>query len=147
MIGEDCIIGIEAKVCETFDGKINDIIDEQKVKYHNDETKTRAYKLKEDLTPDSNAGQIGYQLYTATRATVYSAIQHNKDICIMLVIVFTGNVRLDKPENVKKNNKDFTDFKQMVGKYQKGDNEYFNLWNKKCRIEKYEVNISNCYNF
>ena len=144
---EDCIIGVEAKVSESFDEDMEKILDKQKKKYNDNETKTRAYKLRRYLVKEDNqdVDKIGYQLFTATRATINSAIDNKKKKCIVLVIVFEGEI--DKgnqyEEMVAKNNKDFVEFCKAVG-VQDGKIKIDGI---ECWIKKVSVNISKSYTF
>lgn len=143
----NCIIGIEAKVSESFDKAWKIILNEQQKKYNDDETKTRAYKLKKNLVKEENhnVDEIGYQLFTATRATINCAIEKGKSQCIVLVIVFEGEI--DKgdqyEEKVVKNNKDFVEFCKAVG-VQDGK---INIDGIECWIKKVSVNLSESYTF
>ena len=85
---KDCIIGIEAKVSESFDKDMEKILDKQKKKYNDNETKTRAYKLRRYLVKEDNqdVDKIGYQLFTATRATINSAIDNKKKKCVIIIL-------------------------------------------------------------
>ncbi len=142
---EDCIIGVEAKVSEPFDEDMEKMLDKQKKNYNDNETKTRAYKLRRYLVKEDNqdVDKIGYQLFAATRATINSAIVNKKKKCIVLVIVFEGEI--DKgnkyEEKVAKNNKDFVEFCKAVGvqdgKIKIDGIEYW--------IKKVSVNISKSY--
>ena len=144
---KDCIIGIEAKVSESFDKDMEKILDKQKKKYNDNEIKTRAYKLRRYLVKEENhnVDEIGYQLFTATRATINCAIEKGKSQCIVLVIVFEGEI--DKgdqyEEKVVKNNKDFVEFCKAVG-VQDGK---INIDGIECWIKKVSVNISKSYTF
>lgn len=141
---EDCIIGVEAKVSESFANKdwIN-ALNEQKKK--NNEEDTRAYRLRKRLVKfdSEEVDKIGYQLFTATRATINYAIKKKKNKCIVLVIVFEGEI--DKgnkyEEKVAKNNKDFVEFCKAIG-VQDGK---INIDGIECWIKKVTVNISKSY--
>ncbi|MBO4531847.1 MAG: hypothetical protein J5767_14550 [Paludibacteraceae bacterium] len=118
MIGnKDCVISVEVKVDESFDKKWIDALNEQKEK--NEEKKTRAYLLRKYLTNGKNVDvdDIGYQLFTATRGTINSAIKEKKDKCIFLVIVFDGNILPEErhKEKVQKNHEDFVKFCEVIG--------------------------------
>jgi hypothetical protein len=142
---EDCIIGVEAKVSESFDKDWINALNEQKKK--NNEEDTRAYRLRKRLVKFDNeeVDKIGYQLFTATRATINYAIEKKKNKCIVLVIVFEGEI--DKgnqyEEKVAKNNKDFVEFCKAVG-VQDGKIKIDGI---ECWIKKVSVNISKSYTF
>lgn len=144
MVGDNCVIGVEAKVDESFDEKWKDAFESQKKKYTT-EKDTRAYKLREYLANGENVDDIGYQLFTATRGTIWSATKEKKRKCIFLVIVFDGKIdaspkHLDK---VKKNNDDFLKFCRIVV----GDGKSICLDDVECWIKKVTVTISNTYSF
>ena len=129
MRGNDCVIGIEAKVSEIFDEEIgkrlksnegNKKSNEGNKKSKESNKSTRAQSLIECLIPEKNQDKvmgIGYQLFTATRGTMCAASKHGMEKCIMLVITFKGNVE-KKPNydaNCAKNAKDFDDFLKATG--------------------------------
>ena len=97
---EDCIIGVEAKVSESFDEDWINALNEQKKKTNEEDT--RAYRLRKRLVKFDNeeVDKIGYQLFTATRATINYAIEKKKNKCIVLVIVFEGEI--DKESHMRK---------------------------------------------
>lgn len=149
MIGEDCIIGIEAKVSESFDNDIDKVLKEQAVKYRN-QSDTRADKLIKYLWKESNTPDIGYQLFTSTRGTLVASSENKYKKCIMLVIVFNGNVEEenDYKRNLKRNNDHYNGFLSGVGADSKGhisrkvNNEEIDCW-----IKKLDVTISDQYSF
>lgn len=122
MRGNDCIIGIEAKVSEIFDEGIGKRLEseEDKLKSKKDNRRKRAQSLIERLIPEKNQDEvsgIGYQLFTAARGTMCAALEHGMDKCIMLVITFKGNVEKGNGYDRKcaKNAKDFGDFLKATG--------------------------------
>lgn len=146
MLGKNCVIGIEAKVSETFDANWGDVQKEQREKQGNDNI--RALALKEFLTPDKNVDDIGYQLFTATRGTMVSAMKAGYKNAILLIIVFEGDITLNEGEadkkyknTVNKNNEDFCNFLSAInadgsGKIQrKIGRETINCWIKKVKIK------------
>ena len=115
MRGNDCVIGIEAKVSEIFDEEIG-----KRLKSPKDNRRKRAESLIKFLTPDKTQDEvsgIGYQLFTAARGTMCAALEHGMEKCIMLVITFKGNVEKEKnyDANCAKNAKDFDDFLKATG--------------------------------
>ena len=109
LIGDDCVVGIEAKVSEPFGSRIRE------------ETKdkngmTRADKLFQFLCGDNDVSDIGYQLFAATYGTMKAAIDEGRENCVMLVVVFNGNVKKERNYcvNIKKNEDDFDNFKQSL---------------------------------
>lgn len=140
---EDCIIGVEAKVSESFDKDWINALNEQKKKTNEEDT--RAYRLRKRLVKFDNeeVDKIGYQLFTATRATINYAIEKKKNKCIVLVIVFEGEIDKEKSyeENVEKNNKDFSEFCKAIG----AQDGKTNIDGIECWIKKVTVNISKSY--
>lgn len=141
MIGEnDCVIGIEAKVSETFDKEIGKILSESVTKKERAEKLIKYFVQKDD----SNLRSIGYQLFTATRGTLCSAAKENKPYAIFLVVVFTGDVEKehDYTEKFDKNNEDFIKFLQCVNANENGMIERkVNDKLIKCWIRKVEVKV------
>lgn len=140
---EDCIIGVEAKVSESFDKDWINALNEQK--NNKTEENTRAYRLRKRLVKfdSEEVDKIGYQLFTATRATINYAIEKKKNKCIVLVIVFEGEIHKEKSykENVEKNNKDFSEFCKAIG----AQDGKTNIDGIECWIKKVTVNISKSY--
>ena len=141
MIGEDCVIGVEAKVSESFGNTINKEWDDNKKKKRI--TGLLNYFSKNYTLLDS-PDKISYQLLTATVGTVLEAIRNEKKKAIVLVIVFTGNVDKEKSYDThcEKNDIAFTTFK----------NEFFNvnpreIQGVECLICEKKVCISSNYDF
>lgn len=140
MIGKNCVIGVEAKVSESFDKKFKDVIDEQtKEDPHN----TRAYCLSRFLAPDKDVDERGYQLFTATRGIMCDAYRLQYSKSILLVIVFTGNVRKEKKyeSNCLSNDVDFDEFKKAIETdtndliQRKIDGRTITCWIKKIKVQ------------
>ena len=122
MRGNDCVIGIEAKVSEIFDKEIGKRLkgNEGNKKSKESNKSTRAQSLIKCLIPEKNQDKvmgIGYQLFTAARGTMCAALKQGMEKCIMLVITFKGNVEKEKNYDAKcaKNAKDFDDFLKATG--------------------------------
>jgi hypothetical protein len=108
MVGKDCVICIEAKVSEPFGGNISSVNKKQKEK----SAATRAEALWDFCIRNNTSideSPIGYQLFTATRGTMCSAIKANKVNCIMLVLSFIAGT---KEKKVKEKNED--DYKSFL---------------------------------
>lgn len=146
MIGKDCIVGIEAKVSESFDKKLSTVIESQQVKYK-DESKTRAKKLVDYFEKDHSVkfNDIGYQLFTSTRGTIFAASSKKYKSCINLVLVFTGKVdkERDYEKHCKNNDKDFNTFHKFVGASSEGF--FVSKEGIQCWIKKVKVRISSVY--
>lgn len=146
MIGNNCVIGIEAKVSESFDEVISKVIKEQEPKYSNI-TKTRAFKLIQYFRNNNSidCDSIGYQLFTSTRGTIYAAKEAKH--CLNLIVVFTGNVDTNNEkhffENCKKNDKDYKDFKALVGA--SSDGSFLTKEGTLCWLKKINIKIASTY--
>ena len=106
MRGNDCVIGIEAKVSEIFDKEIGKRLkgNEGNKKSKESNKSTRAQSLIKCLIPEKNQDKvmgIGYQLFTAARGTMCAALKQGMEKCIMLVITFKGNVEKEKNYDAK----------------------------------------------
>lgn len=145
MIGtKNCVIGIEAKVSETFDHKFIEVYRKQ-----GGNESTRAFALKEFLTPgkDKNVDEIGYQLFTATRGTIISAMTAGYENAIVLIIVFVGDITLNKGEThekyekiIEENDKEFSKYITAIAANEKGmiqrevEGKKIRCWVKKIKI-------------
>ena len=143
MVGnKNCVIGIEAKVSETFDHKFIDVYKRQ-----GGDNSTRAFALKEFLAPKNNVDEIGYQLFTATRGSMISAKKIGYENSILLIIVFVGGIALNKGETsekyeniIKKNDEDFSKYLEAIESSDKGmiqrevDGKTIRCWVKKIKI-------------
>ena len=114
MIGESSVIGIEAKVSESFDKQI-------KVKKVNasENMHTRLDACKNYLFGDKdiNVDEMYYQLFSATIGTILEAKRNEKTKAVALFLTFTGNVSKEPEygENVKINNHAFELFCSELG--------------------------------
>ena len=154
MVGnKNCIIGIEAKVDESFDKELGEERKSQK-KDEKDDNKTRADKLCEYFEVDiKNVNKIGYQLFTGTRGTINSAINNKKEKCIFLVIVFDGDIEFDNDhlKRIEKNNEDFKCFCNAVDASYKPFHdvkEDIDCWIKKVTVTiTKDASETSCYSF
>lgn len=159
MIGsKNCVIGIEAKVSETFDYELG----KRHIEQGGDNTETRAFALKKFLTPGkpwNDVKDIGYQLFTATRGTMISAVDSAMkkvyENAILLIIVFVGKIRLNNGETqetykttIKKNDEDFKKFLCATGADDNGkiqreiEGKAINCWIKKIKIRVPDYTIA-----
>jgi len=117
MVGEDCVICIEAKVSEPFGRNISSVNKIQKEK----STATRAEALWDFCIRNNTSideSPIGYQLFTATRGTMCSAIKAKKVNCIMLVLSFIAEVKEKKAKDKKED-----DYKSFLCAINAGPND------------------------
>lgn len=143
MIGKDCVIGIEAKVSESFDEKIS--------KKRCQATENMAKRLNGAIqyvygenTPEG-VEDMHYQLFSATIGTIEEAKKHGKENAITLVIVFKGDAcEATDPNygnNVKANNEAFKKFYDSVHEVNAPDGpinvasaDGINCWLKKVEV-------------
>ena len=143
MIGDNCVIGIEAKVSESFGNAVKkEWEDYKKVKRI---TGLLNYFSKNYTLLDSPE-KIPYQLLTATVGTVLEAIRKGKKKAIVLVLVFTGNVEKEKDysNNCRKNNAAFNAFEKAFFDENEKPKKIQEI---ECGIYKREVCIGSNYDF
>ena len=89
MIGKNTVVGIEAKVSETFDKQIKDkrVGTSENMNTRLDSCLDYIYKERPE-----NAEDLYYQLFSATIGTVIEAKKHNYKNAIALFVVFVGEV-------------------------------------------------------
>ena len=143
MIGKDCVIGVEAKVSESFDKEIDEVKSKSETRKHRAE-KLIGFLVRERI--DDKINKLGYQLFTATRGTMCSAEKSRVKKAVFLVIVFTGDIdkekELDYDVRCDKNNKDFKAFLECVNADENGLIEReVNGVQIKCWIKKAEVDV------
>ena len=145
MIGNNCVIGVEAKVSESFDEEILEVKSKSETRKHRAE-KLIGFLVREKSNDKIN--KLGYQLFTATRGTMCSAEKSRVPYAIFLVIVFTGDVDKEPnyDENCEKNNKDFDAFMKYVNADENGkierevNGEMIKCWIKKVEVDVKKVN-------
>lgn len=109
MVGNDTLIGIEAKVSEPFDKIIKD-----KRKEATENMNQRLNSCLDYLyenRPD-NSEELYYQLLSATIGSIIEAQRRNMKNVISLFIVFTGNINAEKDyeKHIKENDDAFKEF-------------------------------------
>lgn len=100
MVGNESVVGIEAKVSESFD----ELVSKKSTKRVN-ALMEFLYGVNEASVEDKN--ELYYQLITATVGTIKEAKLKGKKKAIVLFITFTGNVNKEKSyeANIKRNKK------------------------------------------
>ena len=86
MIGKDCVIGVEAKVSESFDKEIDEVISKSETRKHRAE-KLIGFLVREKI--DDKINKLGYQLFTATRGTMCSAEKSRVQALKRPIIIIT----------------------------------------------------------
>ena len=148
LIGKDCVIGIEAKVSESFDQTIKVVWDKSD-KGENRKKRIlglinflsgEEYSNVDDLPADIQ--DLRYQLFTATVGTVVEAIKNKKKKAVVLVLVFEGDVQkeTDYDKHIENNNNDYNDF---VSKF--FNQGWRMIQGIECRIDKRVIRVANSY--
>ena len=115
MIGEDFVVGIEAKVSEPFGEEISTELIEA-----SDNKKGRIDKLANELfgfeiNEVKDRLELRYQLLTGVYGTLREAEKNKKSKALFLVIVFTDGITREDENAVNRNNDDFKNFCQQIG--------------------------------
>lgn len=138
MIGEDFVVGIEAKVTEPFGNKT--IAGEYKGASEN--KRRRIDTLVNDLfrqEVNENVWLLRYQLLTGVVGTLYEAKRNVKSKALFLVIVFTDTIEGKEITKTNRNNKDFADFCQQLGMDKDGGQ--IRIMDVELTIKKIEVSL------
>ena len=114
MIGEDFVVGIEAKVSESFGEEISTELIEA-----SDNKKGRIDKLANELfgckiNEIKDGLELRYQLLTGVYGTLREAENNKKSKALFLVIVFTDGITREDENAVNRNNDDFKNFCQQI---------------------------------
>ena len=114
MIGEDFVVGIEAKVSEPFGEEISTELIEA-----SDNKKGRIDKLANELfgckiNEVKDGLELRYQLLTGVYGTLLEAENNKKSKALFLVIVFTDGITREDENAVNRNNDDFKNFCQQI---------------------------------
>ena len=115
MIGEDFVVGIEAKVSEPFGEEISTELIEA-----SDNKKGRIDKLANELfgckiNEVKDGLELRYQLLTGVYGTLREAKKNKKSKALFLVIVFTDGITREDENAVNRNNDDFKNFCLQIG--------------------------------
>ena len=115
MIGEDFVVGIEAKVSEPFGEEISTELIEA-----SDNKKGRIDKLANELfgckiNEVKDGLELRYQLLTGVYGTLLEAENNQKSKALFLVVVFTDGLTSEDENAVNRNNDDFKNFCQQIG--------------------------------
>ena len=115
MIGEDFVVGIEAKVSEPFGEEISTELIEA-----SDNKKGRIDELANELfgckiNEVKDGLELRYQLLTGVYGTLLEAENNQKSKALFLVVVFTDDLTSEDENAVNRNNDDFKNFCQQIG--------------------------------
>ena len=120
MIGEDFVVGIEAKVSEPFGEEISTELIEA-----SDNKKGRIDKLANELfgckiNEVKDGLKLRYQLLTGVYGTLREAKKNKKSKALFLVIVFTDGITREDENAVNRNNDDFKNFCKCINLSEEG---------------------------
>ena len=120
MIGEDFVVGIEAKVSEPFGEEISTELIEA-----SDNKKGRIDKLANELfgckiNEVKDGLELRYQLLTGVYGTLLEAENNKKSKALFLVIVFTDGLTSEDENAVNRNNDDFKNFCKCINLSEEG---------------------------
>ena len=120
MIGEDFVVGIEAKVSESFGEEISTELIEA-----SDNKKGRIDKLANELfgckiNEVKDGLELRYQLLTGVYGTLREAENNKKSKALFLVIVFTDGITREDENAVNRNNDDFKNFCKCINLSEEG---------------------------
>lgn len=120
MIGEDFVVGIEAKVSEPFGEEISTELIEA-----SDNKKGRIDKLAKELFgceiyKVKDGLKLKYQLLTGVYGTLLEAENNKKSKALFLVIVFTDGITREDENAVNRNNDDFKNFCKCINLSEEG---------------------------
>ena len=120
MIGEDFVVGIEAKVSEPFGEEISTELIEA-----SDNKKGRIDKLANELfgckiNEVKDGLELRYQLLTGVYGTLLEAENNKKSKALFLVIVFTDGITSEDENAVNRNNDDFKNFCKCINLSEEG---------------------------
>ena len=115
MIGEDFVVGIEAKVSESFGEEISTELIEASDNKKNriDTLANKLFGCKINEVKDGLG--LRYQLLTGVYGTLLEAENNKKSKALFLVIVFTDGITREDENAVNRNNDDFKNFCQQIG--------------------------------
>lgn len=115
MIGEDFVVGIEAKVSEPFGEEISTELIEASDNKKNriDTLANKLFGCKINEVKDGLG--LRYQLLTGVYGTLLEAENNKKSKALFLVIVFTDGITREDENAVNRNNDDFENFCQQIG--------------------------------
>ena len=115
MIGEDFVVGIEAKVSEPFGEEISTELIEASDNKKNriDTLANKLFGCKINEVKDGL--ELRYQLLTGVYGTLREAENNQKSKAVFLVVVFTDGLTSEDENAVNRNNDDFKIFCQQIG--------------------------------
>lgn len=138
MIGKDFVVGIEAKVSESFGNSISkELIGASENKQKRIDTLAKEL-FGCEINADSE--DLKYQLLTGVMGTFFEAIKNSKPKALFLVIVFTDSITSKDANAVVSNNQDFEDFCKYIGLSKDGGT--IKKLNVMLTIKKVEISLN-----
>ena len=113
MIGKDFVVGIEAKVSESFGKMIS-----KELEGASDNKQYRIDTLAKELfgcEVNADSEDLKYQLLTGVMGTFFEAIKNAKTKALFLIIVFTDGITHENKHAAEANDKDYEDFCKYLG--------------------------------
>ena len=120
MIGEDFVVGIEAKVSESFGEEISTELIEASDNKKNriDTLANKLFGCKINEVKDGL--ELKYQLLTGVYGTLLEAENNKKSKALFLVVVFTDGLTSEDENAVNRNNDDFKNFCKCINLSEEG---------------------------
>ena len=120
MIGEDFVVGIEAKVSEPFGEEISTELIEASDNKKNriDTLANKLFGCKINEVKDGL--ELRYQLLTGVYGTLLEAENNKKSKALFLVVVFTDGLTSEDENAVNRNNDDFKNFCKCINLSEEG---------------------------
>ncbi len=164
LVSKNYLVGIEAKVSESFDSSFQDKMSSAKKNKDNGENmKKRLFNSIKMIKPDYNdstldsAKHLMYQLVSGTVGTIIESKEKEISKAAFLIIEFVGDVEkeTDYSKKIQANQKAYDEYlsflsldnKEDKDRYIDVDNGNIRLWINKIKItvkkENYKYNIAN----
>jgi hypothetical protein len=142
MIGKDVLIGVEAKVSESFDKQIS-----KKRKEVKDQTRINKFiqYIYGDNAP-KNVKDLYYQLFSATIGSIKEA-ERRGDINNVIVLFIVFKEKLENKKTNDKNDEAFNAFCTSLNLKKNQPISFPEAQNINCWIKKVEIGINSNYQF
>ena len=157
LVSDHHIIGIEAKVSESFDNSVSKKMEAAKKNSGGGKNmRKRIFNslkmIKEDFDDNSleSVGDLMYQLISGMIGTIIEANKRKKDKAVFLIIEFSGDVKKEKSyaNNVRRNHESYDYFLRFLGLNDKNDIDRYiitsggklRVWIHKLSIEVHRKN-------
>lgn len=137
LIGDDIVVGIEAKSDERFDAKYLSQYDSSKQRYS---------QISKHIFGDGpeNHTNIRYQLVSASMGTMIEALERKCEKAVLLIISFISKEKTN-PKNIRKSKEDLLHFINSLKKGEQGD--FITPFSEKNKIKFFikciDINLDN----